>query len=167
MFASLTQSDPIPVPFDPPHTIVVRGLTGRECDAAREAHATGVALGGARHWATKFRRMLEGSISDKAYVEQAIRDPLTGYDRYALVRGGLIAWSYPRPITVRQAAGADLLLLKAEQEARDAAINDLEDEGVDFIATEVLRRTKPALFLTTEEDVAAAQKERPAAAPSA
>jgi len=164
IFASQTQSEPIPIPFDPPHTVIVRKLTGLECDAAREAHATGVAAGGSRLWATKFRRILEGSLSDKREVEQAIADPLTGYDRYALVRAGLVAWTYPqsiKPIPAQPASNG-----KPAVEPYDA-IGDLDDEAVDFIATEVLRITKPALFYTAREDVERAQKERPAAAPVA
>jgi hypothetical protein len=156
-FASQTQSDPIPLPFDPPHTVTVRKLTGRECDAAREAHATGLSGGGSRLWATKFRRILEGSISDKREVEQAIADPLTGYDRYALVRAGLVAWSYPQSITPLTPSEVVVAL-------RKDAIEDLDDEAVDFIATEVLRLTKPGLFHATKEDADRAQKELSAAA---
>jgi hypothetical protein len=149
IFASQTQSDPIPLPFDPPHTVTVRKLTGRECDAARDAHATGLAAGGARQWATKFRRILEGSISDKVQIEQAIADPLTGYDRFALVRSGLVAWSYPQAIKREQKTLGDPIV---------DAIDDLDDEAVDFIATEVLRITKPGLFHVTEADAKVAQK---------
>jgi hypothetical protein len=169
MFASLTQAT-IPVPFDPPHTVTVRKLTGREIDTAQAAHAMGISGGGASHWATKFRRLLEGSISDKAQIEQAIADPLTGYDRYALVRAGLVAWSYPQAITPVAAKAAvknkDGTIATPAVEASDA-IEDLDDEAVDFIATEVLRLTKPRLFDATEEDVSTAQKEIEAAAPIA
>lgn len=157
IFASQTQSDPIPIPFDPPHTVTVRKVTGRECDTAQEAHATGVAAGGSRLWATKFRRILEGSISDKQRVEQAIADPLTGYDRYALVRAGLVAWSYPQRLAVPPDL-KDKGVIAAVAAEREKAIDDLDDEAVDFIATEVLRLTKPGLFHATEEDVEAAQK---------
>lgn len=151
IFASQTQSEPIPIPFDAPHWIVVRKLTGRECDEARAAHATGLAAGGSRLWATKFRRILEGSLADKADVEQAIADPLTGYDRFALVRAGLVSWSYEHAI----------------KDGKPWRLDDLDDEAVDFIATEVLRLTKPALFYTAREDVERAQKERSAVAPVA
>lgn len=163
-FASQSQSDPIPLPFDPPHTVTVRKLTGRECDAAQQAHAVAVSGGGARHWATTFRRMLEGSLSDKVQVEQAIRDPLTGYDRYSLVRSGLVSWSYPqptKPARVPATSNGSFTVPGPD------AVDDLDDEAVDFIATEVLRRTKPALFHATEEDAERAQKELSAAAPLA
>ncbi len=143
MFASLTQQT-IPIPFDPPHTVTVRKLTGRECDAAAEAHRDGALSSSARAWPAIFRRMLEKGASD-AEVLSAIADPLTGYDRFALVRSGLVAWSYPqslKPVTVKVDGQPD--------EIADA-IEDLDDEGVDFIARAILRLTKPALFLTAED----------------
>lgn len=66
-----------------------------------------------------------------------------------LVRAGLIGWSYPhstRPLTSSQ---------KADGQTYDA-IDDLDDEAVDFIATEVLRVTKPALFHAMAQDAKAA-----------
>ena len=160
IFASQTVSDPIPVPFDPPHTVTVRKLTARECDAAAEAHRDGIASGSARAWPATFRRMLEKGANDPD-VLKAIADPLTGYDRFALVRSGLTAWTYPQSITPVPA--------KAEVKAKgnvpgspavpaSDAIEDLDDEAVDFIATEVLRLTKPHLFHATAEDAEVAQK---------
>lgn len=158
-FASLSVSDPIPLPFDPPHTVIVRKLTGREIEAAQDAHRGN--LGSPRSWAATFRRMLEQGTATDPEVLKAIRDPLTGYDRYALVRAGLVAWSYPQPIKRTEKAATDTTVVTVD------AVEDLDDEAVDFIAREVLRRTKPALFLTTEEDVATAQKESEAVAASA
>jgi len=156
-FASHTTSDPIPLPFDPPHWVQVRKLTGRETERAQEAHRDTLASGSARSWAATFRRMLEKGATDPD-VLKVIRDPLTGYDRYALVRAGLVAWSYPQPIRADQ---------KTLGDPEVDAIDDLDDEAVDFIAREVLRLTKPALFAATEEDAAAAARELQAAAPVA
>lgn len=169
-FASHTNSDPIPFPHDPPHTFIVGRLTGIEIEAAQAAHGDSLVAGDARHWAAKFRRILEGSISDKAAIAEAIRDPLTGFDRYALVRSGLRSWTYPLALTppivaVPAIAAGPNGLAPPAVPAYDP-IADLDDETVDLIATEVLRLTKPALFLTTEEDVERVQKELPAAAPA-
>lgn len=156
-FASHTTSDQIPIPWDKPHTITVRKLTGREIERAQEAHRDSLASGSARSWAVTFRRMLEKGAKDPE-VLKAIADPLTGYDRFALVRAGLVAWSYPqsvKPVTVKSEGKPDRI---------DDAIDDLDDETVDFIAREVLRLTKPGLFLATEEEVGAAQKELSATA---
>jgi hypothetical protein len=148
-FASQTVSDPIPLPFDPPHTVTVRKLTGRECDAAADSHRAQFASHHPRLWPALLRRALEHGASDPE-VLTAIRDPLLGYDRFALVRAGLVAWSYPQsitPLTPAQIA-----------EGVTDPVEDLDDEAVDFIATAVLRLTKPGLFHATEEDAQTARK---------
>lgn len=136
IFASRTTSAPIPIPFDPPHTVTVRKLTGREIEAAQEAHRGSVASGSSRSWSMAFRRMLEKGAADPE-VMRALSDPLTGYDRYSLVKDGLVSWSYPESL-----AGDE----------RQKHIDDLSDEAVDFIATEALRMTKPALFVPAETE---------------
>ncbi len=151
-FASLTTSAPIPLPFDPPHTVVVRGLSGRELEQVQDAHARSVALGRTRLWSQTFRTILEQGLVKASELSAALRDPLTGFDRFAVVRAGLVAWSYPQPITPVAAGPA-----VGDTPAVDAydVLDDMTDELVEFIATEVLRRTKPALFLTDEEQEAA------------
>jgi hypothetical protein len=157
-FASLLVSDPIPLPFDEGQWVKVRKLSGRQIEAAQTAHRGNLASGSARSWAATFRRMLETGASDPD-VLHAIADPLTGYDRYALVRFGLVAWSYPQSVT--PIAAKPEIKGKPGSPAVEAsdAIEDLDDEAVDFIATEVLRLTKPALFHATEEDAETAQRE--------
>lgn len=167
-FASKTQSNPIPLPFDPPHTVVVRKLTGRELEAAQDAHRGSIASGSSRSWAATFRRMLEKGASDPD-VMKAIADPLTGYDRYALVRSGLVSWSYPesvKPVAARPAVEAKGGRPASPAVEASDAVEDLDDDAVDFIATEVLRLTKPTLF-QTQEAAKADQKETDAAAPIA
>lgn len=152
-FASHTVSDPIPLPFDPPHTVTVRKLSGREIEAAQEAHRDNLASTSPRSWAATFRRALEKGATDPE-VLKAIRDPLTGYDRYALIAAGLVAWSYPQWVVLR----TDPVNKAGDLVKRMASLEDLDDEAVDFIATEVLRLTKPGLFHATEDDAEAAQK---------
>jgi len=151
-FASQTQSDPIPLPFDPPHTVTVRRLTGREIEAAAEAHRGNVASGSARAWPATLRRMLEFGASDPD-VQHAIADPLLGYDRYALVRSGLVSWSYPLPIKQITTTSTGTTAISVID-----AVEDLDDEAVDFIARAVLTLTKPALFHTTVQDVEVEKK---------
>jgi hypothetical protein len=156
-FASHTQSDPIELPFDRPNWIVVRRLTGREIEAAATAHRGQLTSGSAWAWPSLIRLALEKGVSDPEVVA-ALADPLLGYDRYALVRTGLAAWSYPQsitPVTVKHEGQPDQIV---------DAVDDLVDEAVDFAARQVLRLTKPGLFLTTEAEVEAAQKKLPAAA---
>lgn len=146
-FASQT-STTVPLPFDPPHTVTIRKLTGREIERAQAAHRDEVASGRTRSWAAFFKRTLERGASDPD-VLAAIRDPLTGYDRFTLVRAGLVAWTYPqslKPLTPAERVDG----------IRTDGVEDLDDEAVDFIATEILRLTKPALFQSAED--AAAEK---------
>ena len=133
IFASQTSAT-VALPMDPPNTVTVRKLTGREVEAAQEAHRGSIASGSARSWAATFRRMLEKGASDPD-VLKAVADPLLGYDRFVVVRDGLLSWAYPQPI---------------KSLTTPDALEDLDDEAVDFIATEILRLTKPALFLTPE-----------------
>jgi len=135
-------TDTIPLPLDAPHTITIRKLTGKEVAEAQEAHASGLNSGQARFWSLRFRRILESGQPD-ADVLKALADPLTGFERFTMIRAGLLAWTYPESITPVPANAA------AKTPAIDA-VADLDDEAVDFIATEILRLTKPGLFLTLE-----------------
>jgi len=137
-FASQT-TDTIALPFDPDQTATLRKLTGRELDKAQEVHLRNT-IGGrwASHgWAAVFQRQLEKGIATNADAERLLRDPLNGYDRHTLVTAGLTAWSYPEPA------------LSAE------AIEDLDDDALEWFATEILKRTKPGLFQTEDEATAA------------
>lgn len=129
IFASQTQQT-IALPFDAPNTVTVRKLTGRQIEAAQDAHRDAFVSGSARLWSLTFRRALERGSKDPD-VLKAIHDPLTGYDRFVLVKYALVAWSYPQKI--------------------EDAIEDLDDETVDFIALGALRLTKPGLFQTATE----------------
>ncbi len=164
IFASQTQ-ETFPIPWDPPHTVTVRKLTGKEVEAAQEAHHGSIATGRARSWATTFRRMLEKGASDPE-VLKAIADPLTGYDRFAVIQAGLRAWTYP-PRLMPPADLKDLGVRATIAAEREQAIDDLDDEAADYIATVILKLTKPGLFHATEEDATAAQKETDAVPPIA
>ena len=136
MFASRT-TDTIPIPFEAGQTITLRKLTGGETDAAQEAHLRSTIAGrwSPHGWAQAFQRQLaKGVVAD---VQQALADPVLGYDRLTLATAGIVAWSLPEPI------------LSPE------AIADLGDDELDWVAREILRRTKPALFLTAEDAKAA------------
>lgn len=147
IFASDTEQT-VAIPFDEPHTVRIRKLTGREVELAQESHAVGIAMGGSRSWSARVRLMLEKGPSDPE-VRKMLDDPMLGFDRFAVIRSGLISWTYPRPL--RPDA--------TKPEKKDAApfvdpINDLDDEAADFIASAILKLTKPALFLTAEQQAA-------------
>lgn len=177
IFASQTKSNPIPVPFGEaqesgaPHTIVVRKLTGREYEAACDAHRGSVATGRANAWPALFRKALTAGANDPD-VLKAVADPLSGHDRYALMRSGLVSWTYPESIAVIPATpGKPAVPAQGDVPAVAAVdptpavdnLSDLDDDTVDFIAREVLRLTKPGLFVPPEA-VEELQKKSPAAA---
>lgn len=147
-FASLVVSDPIPLPFDGGQWIRVRKLTGRQHEEAQAAHRGAFASGRTNGWAVTFRRALEKGANDPD-VLKALSDPLTGYDRYELVRLGLVAWSYDRPLT------PVVTKVEGQPDQVSDAIEDLDDDAVDFIAREVLRLTKPGVFLSKDDSEAA------------
>jgi hypothetical protein len=149
-FASQTVSDPIPLPFDEGQWIRVRALTGKEFEQAQDAHRREFSGSSSRSWSMVFRRILETGNPAPEDVLAAIRDPLTGFDRYAVARMGLIEWSYPQSVKP--------VLVEGKPVEPVDAIADLKDDPIDFIAREVLRLTKPSLFLASEEDAKAAQK---------
>jgi hypothetical protein len=139
-FASLTVSDPIPLPFDEGQTITIRALSGKEIEAAQVEHMKSMVGGrSARGWSAAFQRIIAG-VATQAEAAQALADPLAGYDRTTLVRAGLLGWSYPQPLRPPLTRGEHV-----------DAINDLKDEPLEFIAREILRLTKPGLFQTADE----------------
>lgn len=142
-FASMTTSDPIPLPFDEGQWIRVRKLTGREHTAAQMAHR--LAFARDDQWAGFFKAFI-GSGLDSAVIKKALADPLTGYDRHELVRTGVVSWSYAKPIkpVVKKVDG--------QPDTVEDAIEDLDDDALEFMALEVLRLSKPLLFVATEEE---------------
>lgn len=142
IFASETTAT-VSLPFDAPHTVTVQKLTGRDLERAQADHMSDFVAGRSpRGWAALFQRAIREGTATVAQLAEGQRDPLAGFDRSALVRGGLKAWTYtierdgktvPRPIDV----------------------DDLDDEALEFIALEIMKLTRPWLFLTDEEAEAA------------
>jgi len=140
IFASRSQKT-IPIPHDPPHTVTIQKLAGRhlykadqENDFAAQAYVQ--KMGGA-----EFRQQLTEALKDKdpgAEIKKVQLDPVNAFDKYVVLKAGLKGWDYTEddgtsiPVT-------------------DEAIEDLEPESVEYIAREILRYTKPSLFMTVEE----------------
>lgn len=136
MFASHTTKT-LPIPFNPPHTVTIHKLSGRAIDAAQFAHMTGVATGRGRNWATTFVRRAAAGVATNADAEKVLADPLSGYDRLTLCKEGITSWTCEhqgKPVPVSP-----------------DTIDDLEDEALEWFATQVLQLTKPHLFQTDEE----------------
>jgi hypothetical protein len=153
MFASRVTKT-IPIPFEEGQTVTLQKLNGRHLEQAAQRRAIAAQqfvrdLGGA-----EFRRQLaeataeaqpaaaappaEGEEAAPAReltaVEKAQADPLNGYDIRTLLYRGIKAWSLPES-------------LKADSTGDIAALEDLDEEAREWFAREVLRLTKPALFL--------------------
>lgn len=140
IFASHTRQT-IPIPFDAPHTVTIQKLAGKDVDAAQLDHMAGVVTGRGRNWAVRFLELARANAATEKDARKVLDDPLSGYDRLALVKRGVKAWTYEvdgtaKPIT-------------------DAAIDDLDDEALEFLARAVLQLTKPGLFQTADERQAA------------
>lgn len=117
-------SEQIPMPNDPASWIKVRKLTGKQYEKAQDVHRAKFAVSSDR-WAGFFRATATNPDSED--VQRILSDPMTGHDRYALAKEGLVEWSFERAID-------------------DAAIDELDDDAIDFIAREVLKLAKPGLF---------------------
>lgn len=134
IFASRTTIT-VDLPFDPPHHVVVQKLAGRHLEKARSAFLTQLMLGVQERGGAAVQKELMELFADRSaakQVEQVKSDPLNGFDKYSLVRYGVKAWSYPEPVTPE-------------------AIEDLDEDAVDFLAAEILKLSKPGLFQTAAQ----------------
>jgi hypothetical protein len=129
------------VPGEPGKTVTIRKLTGKEVETAQEAHATAFATGRARNWSKTLRQVMSAGAKDSD-AKAAMADPMAGYDRFVMMHAGIVSWTLT-PTTDRK----ELI----------AEINDLDDEASEYLATEILRLTKPQLFQTPVEAEAAAK----------
>jgi hypothetical protein len=155
IFASRSTSDPIPIPgVDPPATCTVRKLSGRELDTAQGDHLRATIAGrfAAHGWAAVFQRQLKAGLATDADAQHVLDDPLSGYDRHAIVKAGLLAWTITDPALPAPAADTSDDTTRAKTAAaRGTVIEDLDDDALEFFAVAIMRRTKPGLFLTVDE----------------
>lgn len=129
-------------PSDPKASITIQKLSGRSVEYAQAKHAEGAYDGfNGRGWANRFLQKIMLGVASTADVQTVAADPLAGFDRVAVVVAGIKSWSYtedrdgkpvPKPITA-------------------AAVSDIDDESLEFLATEIMRLTKPRLFLSPDE----------------
>ncbi len=143
MFASLT-TDTVTVPGDPVVTVTIHKLSGKDYDAAQLAHMTGIVTGRGRNWAQRFVALAGAGKATEADAQRVIADPLSGFDRLALVKAGVSGWS---------CLDAD----GKPKQVTPAAIDDLDDEALELLASAVLKLTKPGLFQEAEAAEAAAK----------
>jgi hypothetical protein len=154
---------PIPASVDPTgdHTVTLQKLSGRKLARAaklffNELIADVQTRGGAKVQ-KDIQELFNKTDAEKAAAAAEVAtvksDPLNGYDKYALLYDGIAAWSYPEPldrVTVTEEVNGRPVTV-----VRIPAIDDLDDAAVEFFATEIMRLTKPSLFLTEAEKEAA------------
>lgn len=132
----------IPIPSDPSHSVTLRKLTGRDIERAQGEHLNATVAGRSpRGWAGIFHASLAKGTATEADAQKALSDPLAGFDRFTIVRAGLKGWTFKKdekPVPVN-----------------DETVSDLDDDALEFFAVEIMRLTKPGLFLTDEERKAA------------
>lgn len=137
MFASKYQSEPLQIPGTE-QTCIVRKLTGAECEESeRVALDNSIRGRSARGWAGKLSRIFAGETLTPDVLDELQSDPLAGHDRLTLARRGLVSWTCEEPTT---------------------SVSDLDDDALQFIATEVMRMTKPERFMTPEQRESATKK---------
>lgn len=137
IFASRTTKE-IDIPFDPPHTATIQKLTGRQLGKAQQAFFNELIADMQQRGGAKVQKdiqsLYETDPSKMAEeVKKAKANPLNGFDPYLLIAAGVKKWSY------------------TDRECGPEAFEDLDAESVEFFAREVLRLTKPSLFLTADE----------------
>lgn len=148
IFASLV-TKVLTVAGDPPHTITIQKLSGRACEVAQAEHIRGTVAGfTGRGWANSFGRKLLDGTATEAEALAVVADPLSGYDRIAVVRQGITGWSFTQPV-MKDGAATD----KTEpMPITDRTVGDIDDETLETLATEIMKLTKPGLFTTAAEE---------------
>lgn len=159
IFASRTTKT-IEILFDPPHVVTIVKLAGRHLERASQENTFGAVDTLKRLGGPAFQKEL-ASVGDPeaqaAAVKKRQADPLNAYDPYVLLRFGIKAWTYDEslvPVNVIEESGVSV--------SRIAAIEDLDEEAVDFLAREILRLSKPSLFVDADAAAVAEKNASPA-----
>jgi len=135
-FASHTQKTIVP-PSDPDATITIQKLPGRHLRAAREQEQFASIAQFRKFGGAELQKEL--AALPKGEADKVRRDPLTGYHIPTLLEHGVKAWSFDAPITPDGLADAD-------------------DDDQEFIDREILRLSKPSLFVESDPEAEAQVK---------
>lgn len=125
----------IPIPNTPNWQATIRKLSPRNLfQAARESQRIALetvdAMGGAAQLFEKHKAELSAVIKEAAEKKQD--DPLASYDQVTLLDKGIVSWT-------------------CDEEKGLQAYEDLDEDTLRYLATEILRLSRPALFLTDDE----------------
>lgn len=137
IFASATRNT-IELPFDAPHTVTIRRLSGGQVRKAQKAQMLESleivrAAGGFAAFDRKTQQEVGGEGQLEAQMAKAKKDPLTDHDVLTVLRFGVVAWSYDQPVN-------------------DGTLEDLDAEAQEFIARQILALTHPATAEAAEAE---------------
>jgi hypothetical protein len=143
MFASDTIKT-IDLPFAPGESAVIRKLSGYQLGKAQKAFFNDMIQGVVERGGAKVQKDIEELFNKTpedfdADVKKVQADPLNGFDKFTLVVLGVNEMT-------KRPDWAGLAKDKRMELARD-----MDDEVIEFFATEIMKLTKPALFMTTRE----------------
>jgi hypothetical protein len=166
----------VPLPFDPPHEVTIRALAGRHLEKAQQERQFASNDYVQRMGGEAFRKQLASARKEmtKEELAKADADPTNAFDRRTVLYKGIESWTYPESlkpvplpgiaVAIEAAKAGDLdkalALVMQVVESRDyaetiPAIDDLSEEAADFLAEQILRLSKPALFQSKAEKIEA------------
>jgi hypothetical protein len=121
------------VPHDPTQSVTFRKLAPRLLEAAaKEAQRQSIedvtAAGGPKLVGEIQREFASDKKKDEI-AEAVTRDPLLTYDRVTLLEKAVQSWTYPEPAT------------------RESFL-EIDETTLQWLATEILRLSKPSLYET-------------------
>lgn len=118
------------IPGEPGATAVIRKLAPRHLEAAaKEAQRRSIAE--VKEMGVGFLKELR-TLSDKDVKEASERDPLLTFDAPTLIEKGVTSWTLSEELTAPNIA-------------------DLDDDAQDYLAREILKLSRPKLFMTVEQ----------------
>ncbi len=138
VFASKTRREDVVVPGHEPNTISFRKLTGGEMDLAEEVKQDRAKAYRARRGVEEMTQQLSQVRDLDALMAKLQANPLNRFDAQQLCKAGVFGWTFTddqqQPVAVTP-----------------ESIDDMDEDVVNFAATEILRLTRPSLFKTPEE----------------
>lgn len=134
IFTSLVQKT-LTVPGDDAYSIVIRRLAPKHLEAAR-AVTYRQSLKSMRQLYDEAGKdvveQIQKATSDGSAADAVNADPLIAFDAVTLIEAGVVSWTYDAPLT------------------RDS-FEDIDADIQHWLATEILKLTKPSLYQTDDE----------------
>lgn len=137
VFAKLRTATLTAIPGFPGHSVSIHGLSPRSLEAAAKEHQRQVlaVLKEAKESGTASAFEEVDPEAVKTYQDQLRANPLSSYDAATLIEKAVDEWSF-------------------ELAPSPESIAELDEDIRDYIATEILRLSKPSLFRTQDQQEA-------------